>query len=64
MLLESQYTLSKLFYYRFQPILDPALDTELDNTDDSILTYYENTAADYYSNDLDNITTFIGHLSA
>jgi len=62
--LESQYTLSKLFYYRFQPVLDPALDTELDNTDDSILTYYADTAADYYSNDLDNITTFIGHLSA
>ena len=64
LLLESQYTLSKLFYYRFQPVLDPALDTELDNTDDSILTYYGNTATDYYSNDLDNITTFIGHLSA
>jgi len=62
--LESQYTLSKSFYYRFQPILDKNLDTELDNTDNSILTYYEDTAQDYYNNDLDNITTFIGHLSA
>lgn len=61
---ESQYTLSRLYYYRFQPVLDTALDTELDNTDDSTLTYYANTSSNYYNSDLDNITTFIGHLTA
>ena len=62
--LESQYTLSRLYYYRFQPVLDASLDTELDNTDDSILTYYQDTALNGYNSDLDNITTFIGHLTA
>lgn len=61
---ESQYTLSRLYYYRFQPILDEDKDTELDNTDDEILEYYEETATNYYNDDLDDITTFIGHLTA
>lgn len=62
--LESEYTLSQLYYYRFQPVLDPALDTELDNTDDSILEYYEETALEYYNENLDKINAFIGHISA
>ena len=62
--LESQYTLSQLYYYRFQPKLDLTLNTELDNTDPAILTYYENTATQWYNDDIDNITTFLGHLTA
>jgi hypothetical protein len=62
--LESQYTLSNSYYYRFQPVLDASLDTELDNTDDDILAYYASTANNYYNDDLENIITFIGHLTA
>lgn len=64
LLLESNYTLNKLYYYRFQPILDPTKDTELDNTDPDILQYYEDTANEWFNNDIDNINTFIGHLNA
>lgn len=64
LLFESQYTLSKLYYYRFQPVLDTSRDTELDNTDDSILMYYAGKASDTYNEDISNINTFIGHLTA
>lgn len=64
MFLESTYTLSQFYYYRFQPILDPNEDTELDNTTNEILNYYSQTANDWYNNDLENITTFLGHLTA
>ena len=62
--LESQYTLSQLYYYRFQPQLDPSLNTELDNTDSAIYDYYNTTATTWFANDLDNIYNFIGHLMA
>ena len=62
--LESQYTLNQLYYYRFQPTLDPNINTELDNTDSEILTYYEDTANQVFSDDNDNISNFIGHLKA
>lgn len=62
--LEATYSLNNLYYYRFQPNLDINLDTELDNTTDEILEYYEDTAATWFSNDIDNITTFLGHLTA
>lgn len=64
LLLESSYTLNKLYYYRFQPILDPTKDTELDNTDSDILQYYVDTANTWFNDDIDNINTFIGHLTA
>jgi len=62
--LESQYTINQLYYYRFQPQLDLDLNTELDNTDPAILTYYLNTANTWYNNDIENISTFLGHLTA
>jgi hypothetical protein len=62
--LESTYTLNQLYYYRFQPTLDPNLNTELDNTDPAILTYYDQVAADWFADDIDNIVTFLGHLVA
>jgi predicted patatin/cPLA2 family phospholipase len=62
--LSSQYTLAQLYYYRFQPVLDPTLDTELDNTDPDILTYYQQTAQTWFANDNANISNFIGHLVA
>lgn len=62
--LESNYTLDQLYYYRFQPTLDPNLNTELDNTDPEILTYYDTVANDYFNDDIENISNFIGHLTA
>jgi uncharacterized protein len=61
--LESNYTLQQTYYYRFQPLLDPTKNTELDNTDSDILAYYEQTAQTVFNDDIDNISTFIGHLS-
>lgn len=61
--LESSYTLQRTYYYRFQPQLDPDKNTEIDNTDSDILAYYEQTAQTVFNNDIDNISTFIGHLS-
>lgn len=62
--LESTYALTQLYYYRFQPILDPNVNTELDNTDPEILAYYDMVAQDWFTNDIDNIATFLGHLTA
>lgn len=64
LLLESSYTLQQLYYYRFQPQLDPNLNTELDNTDPAILAYYNQVVDAWYNGDIQNITTFIGHLTA
>jgi hypothetical protein len=60
--LESEYGGNQLYHYRFQPELDPTLDTELDNTDDDILQYYRDTAQQWYDEDITNITNFLGHL--
>jgi patatin-like phospholipase/acyl hydrolase len=62
--LESSYTRSNMYYYRFQPTLDKTLNTELDNTDNEIYTYYSNLAETTFNNDTNNITTFLGHLTA
>lgn len=62
--MESKYTLEQLYYYRFQPQLDMNLNTEIDNTDTEILTYYENVSEQYFNNDIANINNFIGHLTA
>lgn len=62
--LESNYTLSQLYYYRFQPTLDPNKNTELDNTDTAILEYYEEVAEEWFNDDINDINTFIGHLTA
>lgn len=62
--LESTYTLDQLYYYRFNPPLDLSLDPALDNTSPEILTYYEDLSNQTYNDDIENISTFIGHLSA
>lgn len=55
---------SNLFHYRFQPDLDTSRNTELDNTDSDFFTYLSDLATSTYNNDIDNITTFMGHLLA
>lgn len=62
--LEANYTLEQLYYYRFNPPLDLSLDPALDNTSPEILTYYEDLANQTYNDDIENISTFIGHLTA
>ena len=62
--LEANYTLDQLYYYRFNPPLDLSLDPALDNTSPEILTYYEDLANQTYNDDIENISTFIGHLTA
>ncbi len=62
--LEATNTLSQLYYYRFQPQLDLNINTELDNTDPEIYTYYSTTANNNFNEDIDNISIFIGHLEA
>ncbi len=64
LLIESKYTINQIYYYRFQPLLDPSMDTELDTTDEETLQYYVDTANAWYDNDLDNIINFLGHLTA
>jgi patatin-like phospholipase/acyl hydrolase len=62
--LESNYTLDQLYYYRFQPPLDLTLDPALDNTSPEILSYYEELANQTYNDDIENISVFLGHLTA
>lgn len=62
--LEAKYTLNQFYYYRFQPNLNPLIEPELDNTYRATLTYYENLADTSYDNDIQNITNFLGHLTA
>jgi hypothetical protein len=62
--IESKYTLDNLYYYRMQYYLDPAKDTELDNSTTSILAYYEESATNYFNNDIANISSFISRLDA
>ena len=62
--LEAKYVNSQSYHYRFQTRLDLELDTELDNTDSDILVYYQTTEEEIFQNDINNITTFLGHLTA
>jgi patatin-like phospholipase/acyl hydrolase len=62
--IESKYTLDNLYYYRMQYYLDPVKDTELDNSTSSILAYYEESATNYFNNDIANISSFISRLIA
>jgi hypothetical protein len=62
--LESKYTLDNLYYYRFQLDLDQTQDTELDNSDPEFISYMYTTAVQYFNEDIENISNFIGHLTA
>lgn len=64
LMLESRYTLSNLYHYRFQPVLDSGIDTEIDNSDESFISYMDATANQYFNDNLDTIANFIGHLTA
>jgi predicted acylesterase/phospholipase RssA len=60
----SRHTLDNLHYYRMQYYLDPNLDTEMDNTSDDILDYYEESVSREFARDALKINNFIAHLEA
>jgi hypothetical protein len=62
--LEAKYVNSQSYHYRFQKQLELDLDTELDNTDSDILVYYQSTEQTIFESDINNLTTFLGHLTA
>lgn len=62
--IESEYTLEQMYNYRAQFYLDPTKDTEFDNSTSSILSYYQTATETYFSNNIEQITTFLGHLTA
>ena len=62
--IESNYTLEQMYNYRMQYYFEPSKNTEFDNSTPDILQYYKDATANYFSNDIDNITTFLGHLTA
>lgn len=64
LLIQSTYTLDQLYYYRFNPTWDPTKNTELDNTDPDIMTYYHDTTLELFNDDIENISIFLGHLTA
>lgn len=62
--IESKYTLNKLYYYRFQTVLDQTQNTDLDSSDPEFLEYMGNVAESEFNSDIDKISSFIGHLIA
>lgn len=61
--LRANFGIEEFNYYRFQPILDSTINTELDNSDPAFLQYMADTATQAYANDSINITTFLNHLT-
>jgi len=57
-------TLENLFQYRAQIFIDPSQDSGLDNTSTTFTTYMRNSFAQLFNDDLQNISTFLGHLTA
>lgn len=55
---------NNIYYYRFNLVLDPAQDTEMDNTSVGFMDYMKTATAQRFNDDIDRITNFIGHLSA
>lgn len=57
------YNGNKFFYYRFQTVLDPTLDTGLDNSDSSFFTYLVDAMNAQYNQDAYKISQFISRLN-
>jgi predicted acylesterase/phospholipase RssA len=60
----NDYSLDPDFYYRANANLQEDLNTELDNTDADIRTYYADFANQIFDDDIIRITNFIGHFTA
>jgi hypothetical protein len=62
--LVDQYSLEQLYRYRFQCLLSSLEDTEIDNSSSDYFDYMQETADDYFDNDIVNISNFLAHLTA
>ena len=62
--IRANYTLENLYEYRLQYYLDSSVDTELDNTTTTATDYYTDSVTTYFNTDNQNISTFLGHLTA
>src|SRR5690349_4121542 len=58
------YSLDPKYGLRAQAVLDPAQDTELDNTTTDFIDYMSTTAVDYFQDNIVEISNFLGHLVA
>jgi hypothetical protein len=60
----SNYALENLYYLRLQyPIdLSQEPDSSLDNSDPAFIQYMQDSATQYFNNNIEAITNFIGHL--
>jgi len=61
--IRSNYS-TKEFYYRFQFDLPEDMYTDIDNTDPAFFEYLNDTADQIFNDDIDDISTFLGHLTA
>lgn len=59
-----QYSLDDIFTYRFQAILDPLQDTDIDNSDTAYFDYMQATANSRFDSDIVKISNFLAHLQA
>jgi predicted acylesterase/phospholipase RssA len=57
------YSLDNRYSYRAQTLLDLERDTELDNTTTDFTDYLQQTAVDYFQDNITAISNFIGHLT-
>lgn len=62
--LRSYAPLYNFYYYRFNPVLDSNINTELDNTDPSFFSYLNSSVDTHYASESQKITNFIGHFLA
>ena len=64
MKIRASRTLEELYYYRFQPTFPADVSREIDNSADSWFTKLEEVTSAAYANDSNNISIFLGHLTA
>lgn len=57
------YSLDNRYSYRAQTVLSLEEDTELDNTSSEFMDYIQETAIDYFQDNITAISNFIGHLT-
>ena len=62
----ANYTIGNFYYCRMQyPIdLNQEPDSSLDNPDPAFIQYMQDSAAQYFNNNIETITNFIGHFFA
>jgi len=59
-----QHSADNTYYYRFQSILDPSQDTEIDNSTSGYFDYMQGAANDQFDANIVDITNFLAHLTA